>query len=501
MWNGSAISGGGGSSTLGTSAASPVPASSYSSTTGLLSSASGAVSVSSAGTEVVRINGTGVGIGTTSPIGPINVATNSPNIGLFFDAYASNPNPTMVFRGARGTMASPSASQAGDALGSIVARGYGTTGFSPSSRAAIQYYAAENWTDTAQGEYLVFKTTPTGTTSTAEVVRIDPSGNVGIGTTSPANTLDIGNSGGIHITSGTPSSTSNAIYNNSGTLMWNGSAVSGGAASSISSAGQLQCGGTHCADSTGSTTLQYCPYKGNVKTTATQGDYTIPAACLTATLTSMYVGGVGSSSVAASTLYYIYLWNHSGTWVLDAETTGHATDSSTGIEIMSGDDTKTLVGMIHTDSNAKIMTGGQTHVARDTNTVATWDNRIPTYTRCQFTNDRTETATSYTEVNSENRCYFMSWADTAILSPSQSGYSNTAGGNIVTKVSVDSVGGSAFTYLTVTAPAANKDMLLLGGGMLNPTEGYHFTVLSGAVSTGTTSTYLSGHDTDVFTIQ
>ena len=148
--------------------------------------------------------------------------------------------------------------------------------------------------------------------------------------------------------------------------------------------------------------------------------------------------GVGSSSVAASTLYYIYLWNHSGTWVLDAETTGHATDSSTGIEIMSGDDTKTLVGMIHTDSNAKIMTGGQTHVARDTNTVATWDNRIPTYTRCQFTNDRTETATSYTEVNSENRCYFMSWADTATLSPSQSGYSNTAGGNIVTKVSVDS---------------------------------------------------------------
>ena len=82
-------------------------------------------------------------------------------------------------------MASPSASQAGDALGSIVARGYGTTGFSPSSRAAIQYYAAENWTDTAQGEYLVFKTTPTGTTSTAEVVRIDPSGNVGIGTRAP----------------------------------------------------------------------------------------------------------------------------------------------------------------------------------------------------------------------------------------------------------------------------------------------------------------------------
>ena len=51
---------------------------------------------------------------------------------------------------------------------------------------------------------------------------------VGIGTATPANTLDIGNSGGIHITSGIPSSTGMALYNNSGTLMWNGSAVGGG---------------------------------------------------------------------------------------------------------------------------------------------------------------------------------------------------------------------------------------------------------------------------------
>jgi hypothetical protein len=41
---------------------------------------------------------------------------------------------------------------------------------------------------------------------------------------------------------------------------------------------------------------------------------------------------VPSSSVSASTLYYIYLWNDSGTWVLDAETTGHVTDRTSGIE-------------------------------------------------------------------------------------------------------------------------------------------------------------------------
>ena len=53
-------------------------------------------------------------------------------------------------------------------------------------------------------------------------------GNVGIGTTSPVNLLDIGTSAGVHIGSGVPVGTSYALYNNGGTLMWNGSSVGGG---------------------------------------------------------------------------------------------------------------------------------------------------------------------------------------------------------------------------------------------------------------------------------
>ena len=47
-------------------------------------------------------------------------------------------------------------------------------------------------------------------------------GNAGIGTTMPVNALDIGTTGGIHIASGIPASTSMALYNNSGALIWNG---------------------------------------------------------------------------------------------------------------------------------------------------------------------------------------------------------------------------------------------------------------------------------------
>jgi hypothetical protein len=52
--------------------------------------------------------------------------------------------------------------------------------------------------------------------------------NVGIGTATPLNLLDIGTSGGIHIGSGVPSATSMALYNNSGTLTWNGVALATG---------------------------------------------------------------------------------------------------------------------------------------------------------------------------------------------------------------------------------------------------------------------------------
>ena len=54
------------------------------------------------------------------------------------------------------------------------------------------------------------------------------SGNIGIGTTNPANLLDIGTGGGIHIAAGIPGSTNMALYNDSGTLTWNGSALATG---------------------------------------------------------------------------------------------------------------------------------------------------------------------------------------------------------------------------------------------------------------------------------
>jgi hypothetical protein len=97
------------------------------------------------------------------------------------DAYAANP--AIFFRRGDGTGASPSALQSGDIIGSVSALGMGATQFSTTLNAAVEFIAAENWTNTAQGTYIDLVTTAAGTTTHSVAVQIFASGGVGIGET------------------------------------------------------------------------------------------------------------------------------------------------------------------------------------------------------------------------------------------------------------------------------------------------------------------------------
>jgi len=74
---------------------------------------------------------------------------------------------------ARGTEASPSAAQADDALFAIAARGYHSGTDWSNNIAQIGMFAKQNLTAGAQGSYITFGVTPSGSTTIAEAWRIE----------------------------------------------------------------------------------------------------------------------------------------------------------------------------------------------------------------------------------------------------------------------------------------------------------------------------------------
>lgn len=98
---------------------------------------------------------------------------------------------------ARGTAASPSATQASDVLYFMGGRGFGTTAWDAGSKAAIQFVASQAHTDTANGTYITLETTPNNSTTRAEHLRVDQSGFIGIGTTTPYAKLSVVGSSGV----------------------------------------------------------------------------------------------------------------------------------------------------------------------------------------------------------------------------------------------------------------------------------------------------------------
>jgi len=143
---------------------------------------------------------------TTTPTGALPAGTdlyivgaNSANTRITQDAYGTGSYAVYTGRSARGTAASPTASQVNDILSQFTGRGYGATGFASASNGYFQIAAAENFTDTAQGAYASIYTSATGNNTAAEVFRFGPSGQLGIGGAT------YGTSGYV-LTSGGPSS-------------------------------------------------------------------------------------------------------------------------------------------------------------------------------------------------------------------------------------------------------------------------------------------------------
>lgn len=126
---------------------------------------------------------------------------------------------------------------------------------------------------------------------------------------------------------------------------------------------------------------------------------------------SVFLNGTGAQTLGASTFYYVYAFSNSGTVTCDFRTGAHsasATAGNIGTEILTGDDTRTLVGMIVTNGSSQYQNSA-TCIC-----VVSWFNRRGLAGQSNFSTTRTSTSTSFAEINSEIRVTFLLWSDESI---------------------------------------------------------------------------------------
>jgi hypothetical protein len=161
-------------------------------------------------TERMRITTAGnVGIGTTNPLSKLHLSVDGSTINstlyLGTEAFISSSNVNSNFRmiaggdssitnsfvmvKSRGTVASPTIVASEDSLGGLVAQGYDGATRRIGAQMTFEVDGTPGSSD--MPGRIVFSTTPDGSATPVERLRISQSGNVGIGTTNPTEKLHL----------------------------------------------------------------------------------------------------------------------------------------------------------------------------------------------------------------------------------------------------------------------------------------------------------------------
>jgi hypothetical protein len=155
------------------------------------------------------------------------------------------------------------------------------------------------------------------------------------------------------------------------------------------------------------TTLAFKPYGGDgLKINGLW--YSIPSAGIAGLAsTGVFVNGVAGQNLVAGTNYYIYAFMNGATLTADYSTTGHSTSTTAGnagVEIKTGDDTRSLIGRVRCSSPAFYNTPQYRWVR-------SWFNRQAERTDFanHFTAQRSVQSSTPAEINNEIRCNFFAW--------------------------------------------------------------------------------------------
>ena len=212
---------------------------------------------------------------------------------------------------------------------------------------------------------------------------------------------------------------------------------------------------------------------------------------LTAANTSIFLDGVGASNLAASTVYLVTVFDNAGTLTIDFRTTlTRATDADFGVEIATGQPTRTVVGLIRTDASSQFADSATQRFVRS------WFNGAGVTGANDFTANRTTASAPFVELNTEIRIEFLVWSGESVMALGTGTASNsTAGATCSTGIVID--GGTQLGAVENESNSANDRHAATPQFVSDAlAEGYHYASLSGGVSGGGTGTWIGSGGAD-----
>ena len=189
------------------------------------------------------------------------------------------------------------------------------------------------------------------------------------------------------------------------------------------------------------------------------------------------------TSLSVGTTYYIYAYMVSTVMTLEAVTTGHSTDATTGVEIKTADTTRTLVGI------ARVITGPAWQDTTNQRYVLSWFNRrslvcgptvLPT--------SQGNIGTSPSEITTGLRNEFLAWGGELCSFAFEGSVSNNvAAAQSTTSIAFD--GTVSDSYSAGQATNAGTFIPFACSARATLTEGYHYATPFAMQNVVSTATY------------
>jgi hypothetical protein len=176
---------------------------------------------------------------------------------------------------------------------------------------------------------------------------------------------------------------------------------------------------------------------------------------------------VAGQNLAINTNYYVYCFNNAGVLTAGFSTTGHATSltaGNVGTEIKSGDDTRTLIGLIRTGAASAFADTQATRYVRS------WHNRI----RASFSASGSGGFTGGAAITAA-QASFICFSDDALIASGNCYGTGTVSANFLLNMSLDGVAISNSGATTTNTTAKYESTAV--GGAWNPSEGLHTVAL------------------------